>query len=190
MTTFLLVFDLKSTKGFFLLFLKDNKIKSSKKWRVDVEHCSFHLNITRFSIDLPNILIDEALRSSLFYNTSARHRRHECDTRDTIGIRVRHEWQDRDTSTTRKTRMWHEWKILILISTSKTYFQTSILALWQMKDCKDKKNVILDVLWKNYVGFLKSVVLQLFPKYSQSFTNLNVKSRPKSNSPWSINGLF
>ena len=32
-----------------------------------------------------------------------------------------------------------------------------------------------------FVGFLKSVVLQLFPKYNQSYVNLNVKSREKFN---------
>ena len=32
-------------------------------------------------------------------------------------------------------------------------------------------------------GFLKSVVLQLFPNYCQSYANLNVKSRSKFNSP-------
>ena len=31
------------------------------------------------------------------------------------------------------------------------------------------------VFWETSVGFLKSVVLQLFPKYSQSNINLNVK---------------
>ena len=36
---------------------------------------------------------------------------------------------------------------------------------------------------KTSVGFLKSVILQLFPKYSQSYANLNVKSRTKFNSP-------
>ena len=39
------------------------------------------------------------------------------------------------------------------------------------------------VFWETYVGFPKSVVLQLFPKYSQSYANLNVKSRPEFNSP-------
>ena len=37
------------------------------------------------------------------------------------------------------------------------------------------------VFWKTSVSFLKSVVLQLFPKYSQSNVNLNVKSRAKLN---------
>ena len=39
------------------------------------------------------------------------------------------------------------------------------------------------VFWDTSVGILKSVVLQLFAKYSQSYVNLNVKSRPKFNSP-------
>ena len=38
------------------------------------------------------------------------------------------------------------------------------------------------VLWETSVRFL-SVVLQLFPKYSQSYANLNVKSSPNFNSP-------
>ena len=33
-----------------------------------------------------------------------------------------------------------------------------------------------------FAGFLKRVVLQHFPKYGQSYVNLNVKSRPKFNS--------
>ena len=37
------------------------------------------------------------------------------------------------------------------------------------------------VFWKTSEGFLKSVVLQLFPKYNQSYVNLNVKSREKFN---------
>ena len=35
------------------------------------------------------------------------------------------------------------------------------------------------VFWETSVAFLKSLVLQLFLKYSQSYANLNVKSRPK-----------
>ena len=37
------------------------------------------------------------------------------------------------------------------------------------------------VFWETSVGFLKSVVSQLFPKYSQSYGSLNVKSSPKFN---------
>ena len=38
----------------------------------------------------------------------------------------------------------------------------------------------VSVFWETSVGFLKNVVLQLFPKYSQSNVNLNVKSRSNS----------
>ena len=41
------------------------------------------------------------------------------------------------------------------------------------------KNV--GVFWETSVDFLNSEVLQLFPKYSQSYVNLNVKSRAKFN---------
>ena len=34
------------------------------------------------------------------------------------------------------------------------------------------------VFWETFAGFLKSVAVQLFPKYSKSYVNLNVKSRP------------
>ena len=66
-------------------------------------------------------------RSSLIYNTSDRHQRHECDSSDTIatqcdisdasetqGTRVRHKC---GTSATRTTQVRHERKILILITT-------------------------------------------------------------------------
>ena len=39
----------------------------------------------------------------------------------------------------------------------------------------------VDVLWETSVSFLKSVILQLFPKYNQSNINVNVKSRSKFN---------
>ena len=41
----------------------------------------------------------------------------------------------------------------------------------------------VDVFWETSVGFLKSVVLQLFPKYSQSYVNLNVKKESKIQLP-------
>ena len=39
------------------------------------------------------------------------------------------------------------------------------------------------MFWETSVGFLKSVVLQFFPKYSQKYANFNVESRSKFNSP-------
>ena len=39
------------------------------------------------------------------------------------------------------------------------------------------------VFWETSIGSLKSVVPQPFPKYSQSYANLDVKSTLKFNSP-------
>ena len=36
-------------------------------------------------------------------------------------------------------------------------------------------NLNVVVFWETSVGFLKSVVLEIFPKYSQGYANLNVK---------------
>ena len=46
-------------------------------------------------------------RSSLIYNTSARHDRHECNTIAILAIQVRHERHECDTSA---TRLLHERK--------------------------------------------------------------------------------
>ena len=55
---------------------------------------------------------------------------------------------------------------------------------WEFQTCAalSHKNVahksfseITQVPWETSVGFLKCVNLQLFPKYSQSYLNLNVK---------------
>ena len=74
-------------------------------------------------------------RSSLIYNKSTRHKRHECDTSDTNATLVWHEWDKNDTSATQvqhecctnntsATRVLHERhkcdmseQILILITT-------------------------------------------------------------------------
>ena len=45
----------------------------------------------------------------------------------------------------------------------------------------DPININVDVFCETSVGFLKKVVLQFFPKYSQSYVNLNIKSRPDFN---------
>ena len=70
-------------------------------------------------------------RSSIFHNTSAIHG-------------AWHEWDTNNTGARRTTQLSHEWKILILITTRvKTYFHTPILAIWQMKDYKERNNFIL-----------------------------------------------
>ena len=47
-----------------------------------------------------------------------------------------------------------------------------------------------DVFWKTYVDFLKSMVLQIFPKYRQIYVNFDVKSRTKFNCPQNVEKLF
>ena len=90
-------------------------------------------------------------KSSIFYNTSARHKRHECDTRDMSATRVQYECCKNDTSATRKTRVRHELKILIFITTQvKTYNHTAILAVWQIKDYRKRNNFILRTTFYKY----------------------------------------
>ena len=40
-------------------------------------------------------------------------------------------------------------------------------------------NMNVALFRETFVGFLKCVLLQLFPKYSQSYVNLTVKNRAK-----------
>ena len=54
----------------------------------------------------------------------------------------------------------------------------------------DPIDIKVEVLWEISVGFLKSVVLQLFPKYRQSYANLNLKIRTKFNRLYKVDGLF
>ena len=69
--------------------------------------------MTWFFYDFVNLTYIEGNsgRSSLIYNTSPRHERHECDTSGTSEIRAtrvlheRHEYYTNDTSTTRTTRV-------------------------------------------------------------------------------------
>ena len=49
-----------------------------------------------------------------------------------------------DTSDKSATQVRHEWEILIFITARiKTYFQTPILAIWQMKHYEERNNFIL-----------------------------------------------
>ena len=93
------------------------------------------------------------LWSSIPYNTSARHKQHERNTRDTSVTRLWHKW---DSYNRNATWVLHErrecdtsQKSLILITTwVKTYFHTPILAIWQMKYCKKSNNFLLrTILW-------------------------------------------
>ena len=77
---------------------------------------------------------------SLFYNTSTRHERHEC----ALATRMQHECDMNNMSETQTTRVQHKRKFLILITTRvKTFFQTPVSAIWQMKYYNERNNVIL-----------------------------------------------
>lgn len=89
-------------------------------------------------------------RSSLFYNKSARPKRHERDTSDKSATPLRHycawvrnERHQYDMSASRTTRLRHDLKNLILIMTwVKAFFHTLILAIWQIKDYIKRKDFI------------------------------------------------
>ena len=51
-------------------------------------------------------------------------------------------------------------------------------------------DINIGVFWETSVGILKSEILQRFPKYSQSYDNLNVKIGPNFNGPEKIDGSF
>ena len=91
-------------------------------------HVQVNIYLFRKCCELCSKLIiktPERRQSSLIYNTSARHERHECNTSAT---RV---WHKCDMSATLTTRVRHEWKILILITTrGKTYFPTLMFSIW------------------------------------------------------------
>ena len=54
----------------------------------------------------------------------------------------------------------------------------------------DPIDINVDVFWKTYVDFLKSMVLQIFPKYRQIYVNFDVKSRTKFNCPQNAEKLL
>ena len=72
---------------------------------------------------------------------------------------VRREWDTSNTFATRTIQLQYEWKILILITTQmKTYFHIPMLTIRQMKDYKERNNVILrTTFWNCLVTMPKSV---------------------------------
>ena len=111
--------------------------------------------------------------SSLFYKMSARHERHEYDTSDVSPAWVQHEHNEWNVnvahvlyeryewaaSATQTARVRHEWKVFILVTTRvKTYFHTPILAIWDMKDYKERNNFILrTTFWKCLISMPEHV---------------------------------
>ena len=103
--------------------------------------------------------------SSLFYNMSARHEWHKCDTSNTSETELLNERHECDTSATRKTHVRHEWKILILITTRmRTYFQTPVLTIWQIKDYKERKDFTLRTTFQKCLVPMPKCVWKLHHK--------------------------
>ena len=110
--------------------------------------------------------------SSLFYYTSARHEQHECNTNDTSAtrtLRVWLEWDMSDTSATRTTWVRHKCYTndtsVIRIKnfdfhndTSENIFWHPYISCMQMKDCKERSNIILrTTFWECLVPMSKCV---------------------------------
>ena len=107
--------------------------------------------------------------SSLFYNTSARHERRECNTNDTSPIRGQHEQHECNMSETGATWVPHECNTNDMSvarvknfdfdnDTSENIFSHPILAIWQMKDYKERTNFILrTTFWKCLVTMPKPI---------------------------------
>ena len=86
-----------------------------------------------------------AIKSTLIYNTSARHERHECNTSAT---RERHEQHKGDMSATRVLHERHECdtsekKLILITARVKAYYHIPIFTIWQMNDYKEWKNFVL-----------------------------------------------
>ena len=70
-------------------------------------------------------------------------KRNQRDSNNTSAWQVLHEQQACDKSATRTTQVRYMWKIFLLITTRlKTCFHTPILAIWRMKEYKERNNFI------------------------------------------------
>ena len=115
-------FVLFNESVFFFFFLKIKQVSVCDFVSyLFLSPCQKHCDISKSN---------KMIGSSLIYNTSARHERHECDTIE---------------------------KILILITTRmKTYFHIPIFTMWQVKDYKERNNFILrTTFWKCLVPMPK-----------------------------------
>ena len=127
--------------------------------------CSNFLKKTlarRQSIILVHLIISSG--SSLIYNTSARHKLHECITSDTNATQVtqiQHKQHECNTRATRVLHKRHECNTRTLILTTtriKTYFHSPTFTIWQVKDYKERNNFILrTTFWKCLVPMPKCV---------------------------------
>ena len=109
------------------------------------------------------------IESSLFYNTSARHEQHKCDTNDTSATQARHERRECstsatlvrrvryecDASATQKTRVRNEWEIVTAVI---SYVANEIL---QGEEQFHSKNFLLEMPRSHSKVHLKSAPQKL-----------------------------
>ena len=78
-------------------FISCDSEKSSFTFYLLAFYCKFNLIVINFR--------SEKHRSSLVYNTSPKHERHKCNTKDTNPTRVQHERHECNTSETQAKRV-------------------------------------------------------------------------------------
>ena len=85
--------------------------------------------------------------SSLIWNTSARHERHERHKYDTSATQKRHEQHECDTSAAQTTQIRHEWETLILITMRflHPYIYHIASERWQGQEKFHSENYFLEI---------------------------------------------
>ena len=101
-------------------------------------------------------VLDRSTQFNLQHQCEIRMRdeRHECDTSDTSATQVRHECYTNNASATQVKNFDFD------NDTNKTYFHfhTSIFAIWQVKDYKERNNFIRrTTFWKRLFPMPKCV---------------------------------
>ena len=108
------------------------------------------INLINFTIRVPDTSDTNAIWTMRV--------RYECYTNVTIATRAtqaRHTW---GMSAAQTTRLRHKRKILVLITTGvKTYFHNPIVAIWQMKDYKERNNSFWELSFGNVLFLCQNV---------------------------------
>ena len=89
--------------------------------------------------------------SSLIYNTSARHERHECNTNGTNPTRVQHECNMSETGATRVQHKWRE----CVTSATQTARERHEWKNFDFDNCKSK-----NIFSYSYIYYMASEILQ------------------------------
>ena len=136
----------------------------SKEVFLKISHRCFPVNIAKFYKQLfyrtppVAVFVDLVCFTTRVPDTSdtsvtrVRHERHECNTSATWTTRARHQCFTNDTSATQMKNFDFDNNM------SENLFSHPILAIWQMKDCKERNNFILRAaFWKFLVPMPKCI---------------------------------